>query len=309
MDKRCCGNCAYATRLWGRWLRIIMAGWSGLRICFNSDQSPGRMQEVYPTGSCRNFRPRPVEQHRAKRRDHSSNVPRPKEDTRLIPLGHGVFAIVDAADYEWLSQYKWSLYGPGYAARHAHGTTIYMHREIMQAPPGMDVDHINGSRSDNRRSNLRVCTRPQNLRNAGKRPGCLSQYKGVAVDRRYNNRCFARIWFEGRTIALGYFNDEVEAALAYDRAALKLFGEYAWLNFPEEIETRRREIATPQYQKELAERLKKRKPPKRQASHTKAALRKSRATTPRRKPDKRKRKRSMTKATRRRRVRIAHRSS
>jgi len=308
MEKRSCENCTHATRLWGRWLRIIMAGWSGLRVCFNSAQSPGRMQEVYPTGSCRNFCPKPVEQHHAKRRDHSANTSRSKEQTRLIPLGHGVFAIVDAADYEWLSQYKWFLYGAGYVARQTQGKIIYMHREIMQAPPGKDVDHLDGNRADNRGSNLRICTHPENLRNAAKRPGCLSRYKGVSFDRR-RNKWYAQIWCEGKMTRLGTFDDEIEAARTRDRAALARFGEYAWLNFPEEIETRRQEIASPQYQKELAARLQRSKSRKRQAAHAKAAKRKPHAVTERHKPDTRKPKRSTPKVTRKRRVCLAHRPS
>ena len=57
------------------------------------------------------------------------------------------------------------------------------------------------------------------------------------------NQWFATIWFEGRSIALGHYRDEADAARAYDRAAVELFGEFAWLNFPQEIEARRQEIA------------------------------------------------------------------
>jgi len=309
VEKRCCENCVYATRLWGRWLRIVMAGWSGLRVCFNSAQSPGRLQEVYPTGSCRNFRPKPVERHHVRPKNRSSNGSRPKEETRLIPLSHGLHAIVDAADYEWLSQYKWFLWGAGYAARRVPGGVLLMHREITQAPPGRDVDHINGNRLDNRRSNLRICTRAENLRNTPKRQGCLSLYKGVSSNHRHKN-WFAQIWFEGDNIRLGTFDDETEAARAYDRAALELFGEFAWLNFPEEIDTRRREIASPEYQNQMAAKLKK-KPTKRHPARAKAkpARRKSRAAEQTRKPDKRKRRRSTTKAARKRKVCIAHRAS
>ena len=242
MEKRCCENCVYATPLCGRWLRIIMWGWAGLRICFNSADNPGRLQEVYPTGYCRNFCPRRDDRRRPRQPGRSPNPSRQSAETRIIPLMHGLYAIVDAADYEWLSQYRWVLWGAGYAGRHAPGKTILMHREIMQAPAGMVVDHINGNRLDNRRCNLRICTRPQNVRNAAKRSGCLSQYKGVSFDRKMN-QWFATIWFEGRSIALGHYHDEADAARAYDRAAVELFGEYAWLNFPQEIEARRQEIA------------------------------------------------------------------
>ena len=131
MGKRSCENCTYATRLWGRWLRIIMAGWSGLRVCFNSTQSPGRMQEVYPTGSCRNFCPRRAAPFRAE-------PPEPPDDSiRYIPLTKGQFAIVDAEDYDRLSRYKWCVSGRAgmqCAVRRLKDKTIYMHRVIMKAP-------------------------------------------------------------------------------------------------------------------------------------------------------------------------------
>jgi hypothetical protein len=300
MEKRTCDNCTYATQLWGRWLRIIMLGWSGLRICFNSAQSPGRLQEVYPTGTCRNFHPRCVEQHHVRLLDRSPNTSRSREETRLIPLTHGLHAIVDAADFEWLSQYQWFLWGPGYAARRVRGGVILMHREIMKAPPGKDVDHFNGHPSDNRRRNLRICTRSENLRNTHKRRGCLSQYKGVSVNSRHS-KWIAQISFERENIKLGTFDDEAEAARAFDRAALLLFGEYAWLNFPEEFDTRRQEIASPQYPKELAAKIERKKSRKRQRQHAKAKSTRRKSHAARRcKGDNRKRKRSPTKKTRRR---------
>jgi hypothetical protein len=155
-----------------------------------------------------------------------------------------------------------------------------MHREIMQAPPGKVVDHINGNRLDNRKCNLRLCTRRQNLRNAAKRPGCQSQFKGVSFDRRHN-RWFATIWFEGRSISLGSFLDEVEGARAYDRAALELFGEYAWLNFPDDW--------PPQMRKAVH-------------AEAKATRRKLHAKPRRRKADRQKRKRSTPKVTKKRSV-------
>jgi len=169
MEKRCCENCVYATPLCGRWLRIIMWGWAGLRICFNSADNPGRLQEVYPTGYCRNFCPR----RDPRGLGQPAWLPGPSrrsEETRVIPLRCGLFAIVDAADYEWLSRYRWFLCGAGYAARHAPGKTILMHREIMQAPAGMVVDHINGNRLDNRRCNLHAPGEPAQRRQALRLP-------------------------------------------------------------------------------------------------------------------------------------------
>lgn len=117
----------------------------------------------------------------------------------------------------------------------------------------------NGNRMDNRRSNLRIWTRPENLRNAAKRSGCLSQYKGVSFDRKMN-QWFATIWFEGRSIALGHYIEEIDAARAYDRAAVELFGEFARLNFPQELELRRQEIAA--HPQNLTDKPRRRKPTK-----------------------------------------------
>ena len=93
-----------------------------------------------------------------------------------IPLTQGKFATVDITDYEWLSQYKWFAkktkskddpYGQYYAARSQRSNgqvkTIYMHREIMNCPEGMEVDHGNKNKLDNRRENLTVCTKQQNI--------------------------------------------------------------------------------------------------------------------------------------------------
>jgi len=95
-----------------------------------------------------------------------------------IPLTQGKFAIVDIEDYEWLSEHKWFAKktksasepnGQYYAARSQRTKksnavkTIYMHREIMNCPDGKEVDHANNNKLDNRRENLRVCTKQENI--------------------------------------------------------------------------------------------------------------------------------------------------
>ena len=173
--------------------------------------------------ACRNYRPKP---------------PEPAGAVKRIPLGDGRYALVDAADYDWLSQYNWRLQN-GYAARRHQTRTTYMHREIAKPPPGMMVDHVNHNKRDNRRANLRVCTRQQNTQNNDKHARSSSRFKGVGYskDRR---KWFAKIWFEGQRIWLGYFLDEVEAARTYDAKAVELFGEFAHLNFPDEWPPERR---------------------------------------------------------------------
>lgn len=155
---------------------------------------------------------------------------------RELPLSKGLVALVDEADYAWASQWKWFAKGPEgrvYAARCERGVdrlkrrTIRLHRELMQPPAELDVDHINGNGLDNRRENLRVCTTAENCRN---RVG-LGGYKGVRLFRK-SGKWGARIVVDYRHIHLGCFATPEEAARAYDDAALKLHGPFARLNFP-----------------------------------------------------------------------------
>ena len=163
--------------------------------------------------------------------------------SKKIPLSQGMFAIVDDADFEWLNQHKWHVTIRGtrsYATRHitrnGRRTKIYMHCAILSPPSGKDTDHVNGDGLDNRRRNLRTCTRSQNHMNSAKRDGCSSIYKGVNWDRR---RCKWQVQVGTRNAHrrhLGYFDDEQEAAIAYNVGASKLFGEFAKLNSTEKEE-------------------------------------------------------------------------
>jgi len=107
-----------------------------------------------------------------------------------------------------------------------------MHRLIMDAPDGTDVDHRNMDRVDNRRSNLRLATRAENLRNQGLSRNNTSGFKGVS---RLDGKWRAEIRVKWKLIYLGLFDDKVEAARAYDTAAKEHFGEFARLNFPEAL--------------------------------------------------------------------------
>ena len=161
---------------------------------------------------------------------------------RRIPLTKGKFAIVDPDDYYWLSRYKWFATKNGstfYAKRHTHKrehaktTSVFMHRKIMDAPDNLLVDHINYNGLDNRKANLRLATRRQNSLHVIRtmNPGS-SKYKGVSWHI-HKNRWGAKITTDGKTIHLGYFKDEIEAAKAYDNAAKKYHREFAALNFPQ----------------------------------------------------------------------------
>lgn len=153
---------------------------------------------------------------------------------RLIKLTRGLYAIVDAADYEWLSRHKWhavKYQGRIYACRSVfipgpkrRLRTIRMHREIMGALPEEEVDHREGVGLDNRRKNLRTATHQQNLANRGKRKDNTSGRKGVFA---HQGKWTARITFNGKGIYLGVYTDLDAAANAYIAKAKELFGEFA----------------------------------------------------------------------------------
>jgi len=158
---------------------------------------------------------------------------------RQIELTQGQVAIVDEFDYEWLNQWKWhavKMRGGMKAARHipkSGGRKIYMHRQIMAAPVGMDVDHRDHNTLNNRKENLRVCTTAQNIQNQLPSRGETSGFKGVTWDKR-DRKWKAYIRIKGRQKFLGYYDDEIEAALVYDTAARRVFKEFACCNFPQQ---------------------------------------------------------------------------
>jgi hypothetical protein len=156
---------------------------------------------------------------------------------RTISLTQGKTALVDDADFEWLSQWKWCArknHAAWYALRNSSlktgkARTILMHREISNPPLGMETDHKDHNGLNNQRHNLRVATHAQNMYNQRKRKG-TSRFKGVCWHRN-RHKWGAHIRIGVRRIHLGYFVSEVEAAQAYDQAARKHFGEFASLNF------------------------------------------------------------------------------
>lgn len=162
---------------------------------------------------------------------------------RRIGLTRGKFAIVDPDDFYRLNLHKWSASPVGrkfYAVRTVNGSKgkrnryLRMHREIAGTPKGLECDHINGDSLDNRRANLRSATRRQNCWNNSKRkPKSLSKYKGVSYSTR-GKPWKAMITVNGKWTYLGSYDDEKEAARAYDKAARKHFGQYARPNFPNE---------------------------------------------------------------------------
>ena len=158
-----------------------------------------------------------------------------------ISLTQGVIALVDDEDFASVSPFKWYANRMGhhyYAVRNVvqaggrRGAAL-MHREILTAPAGFEVDHrrhFDEERIvDNRRSNLLVCTKSDNQHNRGKYKRGTSIFKGVcAIGRRWR----ADLRIKGKRIYLGCYEREVDAALVYDLAAVKHFGAQAQTNFP-----------------------------------------------------------------------------
>ena len=158
---------------------------------------------------------------------------------KLIPLSQGKFAQVDDKDFEELSKYKWHAFKVTanlfYARRNQkingkqRQSGILMHRQILNICNRMFVDHINGNGLDNTRNNIRLCNATQNNRNARAYKTASSKYKGVSKSKN-RKKYKGTITFRGKCIHLGYFIEEINAAIAYNIAAVKYFGEFACLN-------------------------------------------------------------------------------
>ncbi len=153
-------------------------------------------------------------------------------------LGKGLYALVDDEDATLVRLYTWHLHSDGGAVTNVERigrdgirrpTTLRLHRLITQAQPGQHVDHRNHDRLDNQRKNLRVCTQRQNNRNQRPRTGNSSGYKGVSWHKGAG-KWRVTIKPDRKQIHLGYYADKRIAALVYNAAALKHFGEYAYLN-------------------------------------------------------------------------------
>ena len=154
----------------------------------------------------------------------------------LIPLTKGKFAVVDDEDFERLSKFRWSAVNMGgrwYAYRYMKNGEpnprrgVPMHREIISTDK-MDVDHIDGDGLNNSRANLRPASRAENLWNARKTRG-KSRFKGVHFHSQ-NKKWRATIMANGKKHELGCHGTEEDAALAYNKAAAELFGNFARLN-------------------------------------------------------------------------------
>lgn len=158
---------------------------------------------------------------------------------------HGYFEVlVDDEDYEYLNQFKWrilicgtktkSIYVQSEIVKSNKKKTVTMHKFLLGDKLGYFIDHIDHNGLNNQKYNLRFSTRSQN--GANRRPSGFSKYLGVHFDK-YRNTWRASITFNKKTYKLGRFETEIEAAIAYDKKAREFHGQFANLNFSDEIGT------------------------------------------------------------------------
>lgn len=139
------------------------------------------------------------------------------------------FCKISLSDVSNVIKYKWCLGAAGYVYRKINNNRKEsIHRFILNPPTGMVVDHINHNILDNRKENIRVCTHAQNIQNMDRFVG-YSKYKGVTFNNK-KNRYHARITINNKRISLGRFKSEIKAAEAYNNAAIKYYGKFAYLN-------------------------------------------------------------------------------
>lgn len=166
---------------------------------------------------------------------------------KKIPLTQGLVALVDDEDYEMLSEYKWHIlkgantyYAMSYMkfgdkSKMVGGKREYilMHRIVLRLKNRDEAraDHADGNGLNNQKSNLRFCTNSENMQNKRKmKRKCSSKYKGVSLCKK-RGKWASYIFVKSKQIFIGYFYDEIEAAKAYDIAAIQYFGKFAYLNF------------------------------------------------------------------------------
>jgi len=141
-------------------------------------------------------------------------------------------AIVDDSIYDSINIYKWRMTKNGYAVRglanKGNYKTILMHRYITDTPKGYDTDHINQNKLDNRKSNLRICTRSENNCNSKLRKGNTTGYRGISIGK--DGKYEMQISYKGKRIVYKRYKNIKDAVKSYNCCARILHGEYAYLN-------------------------------------------------------------------------------
>lgn len=139
------------------------------------------------------------------------------------------YALISPEDFEELNKHRWGRDAQGYAVSAFYidrkTINVKMHRLIMDAPKGLEVDHINRKRLDNTRQNLRICTRRENSINVMARSNNISGHKGIGWDKS-RNKWRAQIKIDGKNVFIGRFDDLKDAIKAYLAVARKVYGEF-----------------------------------------------------------------------------------
>lgn len=156
-----------------------------------------------------------------------------------IQLTQGMIALIDDEDFERVNQFNWcakkhrnTFYAIRFKIINGKNSNETLHYFIMQIK---GVDHINGNGIDCQKSNMRECTNQQNTMNSRPRKNSTSKFKGVSWHNRDNKWC-SQIMKDGKNYYLGQYDNEIEAAIVYDKKAKELFGEFAYLNFPSQFD-------------------------------------------------------------------------
>lgn len=146
-------------------------------------------------------------------------------------------ALIDRSSMRRCRGHKWSLNGGGYVGAKIKGKSVFLHNWVMGVKGSYEiqVDHKNRIRTDCHQKNLRVCSSCQNRMNRVNSKVCSSIYRGVSLDQK-SGKWRASVNANNRQYYIGSFEVEIEAAQAFDKAALRLQGEFAILNFPKGAE-------------------------------------------------------------------------
>jgi hypothetical protein len=152
---------------------------------------------------------------------------------KIIKLSKGKETIVDDEDFEWLNQWSWYFNTNGYAQRKVYvrgnkslDEIWFMHRMVAETPEGMDTDHINGNKLDNRRKNLRIVTRSQNMMNGDLRSNNRSGCSGVSYDKK-NRKWSVCVMVDRKNVFHKRFKELSDAIDARKTAETRYFGQFS----------------------------------------------------------------------------------